>query len=264
MSTSRFKLHLGKQPARRDDRDIMLGAIIDHAALPAHPKYFGNESKMPLPRLMLGNGPDDSVQPGFQGAGDCVFAMIINFVRLSCAIGGKPIPPFTGKEAIDAYSEVTHYVIGDDSTDNGTDMRTALNWFRKTGIKDANGVRHKLGAYAAIDLANVDKEFEALYLMGVGNACGIQFLASAMDEFDAGKPWSKTGGQSEGGHAILWDAHRKYEYAETWAKDQPVTAHFMKSQLDEAYALFTEDMLVDGNAPCGLKGDVLKSLLKQL
>jgi hypothetical protein len=37
--------------------------------------------------------------------------------------------------------------------DQGTDMLLALNWWHKTGIKDAAGIRHKLGAFTAIDVS---------------------------------------------------------------------------------------------------------------
>lgn len=256
-------LHLGKLPARFDERDLPAAKYIDLSKLPKPPAQFGHGDLMPLPRLMLGNGPDDSVAPGFGGAGDCVFAMIVNAIRLSYGIAGNPAPPFTGKETIAAYSEVTGYVIGDDSTDRGTDMRAALNWWRDTGIADSTGARHKLGAYLVLNIKNLQAELEALYLMDVGVGLGIMFPPTAMSEFDEGKPWTETGASDEG-HAILWDGHRDLEKVETWARDQEATTGFLEQQVDEAYALLLPEMLVDGKSPEGLDLATLKADLPEL
>ena len=259
-----MSLKLGKRPFEPSAADLRLSAYLDSAKLPTLPKSFGHESKMPKPRLMLGNGPDDSVEPGFQGAGNCVFAMICNAVRLATALAGKPVR-FTGKEAIAAYSAVTGYVIGDEATDNGTVMRTALNWWRKTGIKDADGHVHKLGAFLLVDLANLEAELEALYLLDVGVGRGIIFPDSAMTEFEEDKPWSATDPNAQEGHAILHDAHRSYEYVETWARDQKATANFLKVQTDECWALLLPEMLVPGGKTAeGLDLAQLEADLKAL
>lgn len=256
-------LKLGKLPATPDERDLKLATYLNTAALPKPPAHFGHETKMPAPRLMLGNGPDDTVEKGFQGAGDCVFAMICNAVRLATSLAGKPAH-FTGKEAIAAYSQVTGYVVGDDSTDQGTNMRTALNWWRKHGIKDADGHVHKLGAYVSLDLMNLHNELEALYLLDIGVGVGIKFPVTAMTEFNEGKPWSETDQNADEGHAILWDAHRTYEKVETWARDQSATAHFLSVQVDEAYGLLTPEMLAGGVSAEGLNLAQLQSDLAQL
>jgi hypothetical protein len=104
---------------------------------------------------MLGNGPDDSVQKGFKGAGDCVFAGAGHETILWNALAGITVP-ITGKENISDYSAVTGYVIGDDSTDQGTDVRTALLYRQKTGILDSNGKRHKIGPFLALDWKKLD------------------------------------------------------------------------------------------------------------
>jgi hypothetical protein len=245
-------LHLGKQPHTPDPRDLKLEDYVDLTS--RVPWNLGHESLMPQPRLMLGNGPDDSVQPGFGGAGDCVFACIANLIRLSSAIGGKPIPPITGREAIAAYSEVTGYRIGDESTDNGTDMRTALNWWRNTGFQDAAGVRHKLGAFALIPQGAHVNWYRALYQLDVGVALGFEFPDSAMAQFNAGKKWQIVpGARVEGGHAVLLDARRRWPRVETWAREQDVTEPFLEHFVDEAWAVFMPEILDgSGSSPEGL------------
>lgn len=260
-------LKLGKHPATVDERDLKLATYLDVTKLPKVPSRFGHEDKMPSPRLMLGNGPDDSVAPGFDGAGDCVFAMICNAVRLANGIAGHHVN-FTGKEAIAAYSKVTGYRIGDEDTDNGTNLRTALNWWRKTGIKDADGKVHKLAAFATINLkgTNLTQLLQACYTFDIGVAVGIMFPDTAMDQFNAGKPWDVVPGTPEPneGHAILFDARRKYHKVESWARDQDATAPFLATYVDEAYALFSEEALVKGKSLEGFNVSQLEADLKAL
>ena len=47
---------------------------VPEAAPAPYPDEFGHEKIEGHEWQMLGNGPDDSVQPGFEGAGDCVWA----------------------------------------------------------------------------------------------------------------------------------------------------------------------------------------------
>jgi hypothetical protein len=254
-------LHLGRNPSAPDSRDLKIEDYVDLTAKIHVPWNLGHEDKMPQPRLMLGNGPDDSVAPDFQGASDCVFAFIINAIRLACGVGGKKIPPFTGKEAIAAYSEVTGYKLNDESTDNGTDMRTALNWWRNTGIADAVGTRHKLGAYAVIPKGGHLAWFQALWQLDVGVGLGINFPSSAMDQFNAGQVWQVVPGSPiDGGHAILLDARRQWPKVETWARDQDVSEPFLETEVEEAYALFMPEMLNSENeSPEGLNIAKLKA-----
>ena len=66
---------LGKKPATYDKRDLQFAHYRTKAALPPHPKQFGHENLIAANAWqMLGNGPDNTVFEGFQGAGDCVFA----------------------------------------------------------------------------------------------------------------------------------------------------------------------------------------------
>ncbi len=249
MSTPLLKL--GKKAATSSPKDLLFKTYLRTAQLPAHPKQFGHESLLDGHRQMLGNGPDDSVAPGFQGAGDCVFAAICNAIFLLNASAGVTVK-FTGKEAIAAYSEVTGYVIGKDSTDQGTDMRVALAWLRKTGIADATGKRHKIGAFLAIKPDTLGHLEEAAYL-GLLVLLGIHFPSSAMSQFDANKPWTVVkGATDEGGHCILFDALRATPKAETWARDQAASTGFFTKYVDEAWVIISEEALVSGKTIDGL------------
>lgn len=246
-------LKLGKRPFVESPHDFLLSTYLDTTVLPPLPATIGHASKMPKPRLMLGNGPDNTVQPGFQGAGCCVWSGIANMIRLANGLQGKHVN-ITGATVIRWYSKYTGYVIGDDSTDDGTDMRTALTAWRRDGLVDEDGVVHKLGAFALLDLGNETDQLQALHLFDVGVFTGIMFPPTAMQEFDENKEWSGTG-KSDEGHAIVWDEHHSgYENVETWARDQKATANFMTKQSDEKWAVFLPEILN------GMSGKTLEGL----
>ena len=149
------KLKLGKKPATYDRRDLLLKNLEPQNHSPSHPKHFGHEKLVAAKSWrMLGNGPDDTVSPGFGGAGDCVFAGGDHETMLWTLEGGAPAK-FTGANAIADYIAVTGYdpkapldADGENPTDNGTNVRDALNYRQKTGLIDAAGKRHKIGATA--------------------------------------------------------------------------------------------------------------------
>lgn len=263
--TATPKLHLGKKAPTYDKRDLQFATYRTTAPLPPHPRNFGHEKLFGSREwLMLGNGPDDSVAPGFSGAGDCVFAGADHETMMWTAEVGPPAI-FSGSCAISDYSAVTGYKIGDPSTDQGTVVRDALKFRRGTGVIDAGKKRHKIGAYLGVEPGNLDSLQEALYLFGVVGL-GIQFPASAMDQFNAGKPWSvQAGSPIEGGHYIPLVARRGHYYeVVTWGRVQKVTASFLTKYCDEAWAILSPEMLKDGKSPEGFDLAQLTKDLKAL
>ncbi len=236
-----LKLKLGKKAATYDKRDLQF-ANYRVGALPPYPVQFGHEKVIPPDGwLMLGNGPDNSVSSGFEGAGDCVFAGGAHETMMWTIEGNKPAT-FTGANAIADYSAVTGYKPSDPSTDQGTDVRVALKYRQKKGLIDANGHRHKIGAYVALEPGNLDHLYEALYLFGAVGI-GIQFPGSAMDQFNANKPWSVVNGAKvEGGHYIPLVARRTNLECVTWGRIQPMTLQFYQKYCDEAWAILSPEM----------------------
>src|SRR5581483_12366997 len=90
-ATAARPLRLGKRPATFDHRDLLFSQYRTGEPLPSHPKYFGHEKLVATKGWeMLGNGPDDTVKPGFLGAGDCVFAGGDHETMLWTLEGGTP------------------------------------------------------------------------------------------------------------------------------------------------------------------------------
>jgi hypothetical protein len=255
---------LGKKPATYDRRDLQFAHYRTKAALPPHPKQFGHENLIAANAWqMLGNGPDNTVSAGFQGAGDCVFAGGDHESMLWTLEGGNPAK-FTGATAIADYSAVTGYNPKDPKTDQGTDVRQALKYRTKTGLIDAAGKRHKIGAYLALEPGNSEHLQEALYLFGIVGI-GIQFPESAMDQFNSGKPWSVVQGtRVEGGHYIPLVAKRGNLECVTWGRIQPMTVQFYTKYCDEAWAILSPEMLNAGKSPEGFDLVQLQSDLNAL
>ncbi len=248
------QLKLGKLPATADDRDLLFANYVDlGTVLPQVPDAFGHEQAVPE-WGMLGNGPDPEMGPNFEGAGDCVFAGAAHETMLWTAVGDGEAT-FSTHGVLDDYGAVTGYTPSDPNSDQGTNVRDALNYRRQTGVVDAHGQRHTIGAYVALQPGNLDHLYAALYLFGAVGI-GINFAETAMQQFHNGEPWDVVAGAKiEGGHYVPLVAKRSGMLdCVTWAKVQPMTLEFFTTYCDEAYALLSADLLgEDGVSPEGFK-----------
>jgi hypothetical protein len=247
---SDLRLRLGKKPATEDVRDFKFANLFAGVTMPTPPNRFGHGTLFHSTEWqMYGNGPDDTVEPGFGGCGDCVFAGAAHEVMLTNKIGGHPVPKFTGKNVVSDYSAVTGYVVGDDQTDQGTDVRQALSYRRKTGVVDAAGTRHKIGAYVSIAAKNWDELMEAVYVFSAVGI-GFEFPSYAMDQFDQGQPWDVVdpNAQIEGGHyvPVVGRSSKNVAGVVTWGRRQGMTREFYETYNDEAWAIVYPEELRAG------------------
>lgn len=256
--------HLGKADPTPDPRDALFTEFATVAKLPKAPATY-DPPHLEAEWGMLGNGPDDSVAPGFQGAGDCVFAGGDHETMLWQAEGGGKAASFTGATAISDYAAVTGYVVGDDSTDRGTVVRDALLYRRRTGLVDAGGARHKLGAFVQLEPGNTDHVKLGTYLLGVAGI-GFQFPSSAMRQFDRGKPWTVVAGaQVEGGHYVPVIGYSAAGVlVVSWGRVQLMTWPFFRKYVDEAWGLLSPEFLRAGRSPQGFDLKGLKTYLSAL
>lgn len=226
---------LGKAPAAPKPTDFKFSAFAQTIKLPTVPSQFGHGTAYPDWKV-LGNDQ----------YGDCVWAgaahehMLINKV-----VHGKDVL-FDDKAVLGDYAAVTGFDPADPSTDNGTVVRDALSYRRKTGIADSKGVRHKIGAYVSLDPKNWDHLQQATYIFGAVGI-GFEFPASAMDQFNAKKKWEVVpGAKIEGGHyvPIVGSVDSKKEATcLTWGRRQPFTREFYERYNDEAWVYVTDEAL---------------------
>jgi hypothetical protein len=221
---------LGKLPARPGAVKLKFAT---YKTLPTYPKA---ERPVDLGWGMLGN----------DNYGDCVWAGA-GHETMSWNNEAKKTVTFTDKSVLSDYSKVTGFKPNDPNSDQGTDMQVAANYRKKTGVVDANGVRHKVGAYVALNLGNTTQVKEAIYLLGAIGV-GFNFPDYAMDEFDSGQTWHvKSGGSISGGHyvpAIGYDS--RYLYVVSWGKLVKMTWGFYKKYADEVIAYLSPEMLTGG------------------
>ena len=242
---------LGKTPARIDSIKLKLST---YATLPTPPTKYGHEGLVNLPWQILGNDK----------YGDCVWAGADHETMLFNKEAGVDIN-FSDQTALSDYSACTGFNPNDPNTDQGTDMQVAASYRLKTGIVDSSGVRHKVGAYLAITPGNKEELKQAISTFSnVG--IGIQFPASAMDQFNEGKNWTVVkNSQIEGGHyipAVGYDS--RYVYIVTWGKLIKASWGFIMKYCDEAVVYLSPEMLTGGVSLDGFNLTQLQTDLKEL
>lgn len=225
-------MKLGKKPYVHNPKTLLFKNY-KTATIPTPPATFGHQNLI----TNWGMLSNDTV-------GDCVIAGADHESMLWTAEGSTEAQ-FTDANAISDYSAITGYNPNDPNTDQGTDVQTAMEYRQNTGMIDASGKRHKIGAFLQLDQSNLLSELlEAAYLFSAVGI-GIQFPSSAMDQFNNGQPWDVVAGsQIEGGHYVpIIAADPNYLYCVTWGKVQPMTRNFFTTYCDEAYAILCQEFI---------------------
>lgn len=248
-----IQLKLGKKPASYDHRDLLLSSYIHLPSLPPIPDDFGHEN-------LIG----DWGMLGNDMAGDCVLAGGDHETMLWNKEAGKNVT-FTTENALSDYSALTGYNPNDPNTDQGTDMRQAMSYRVNTGLVDAQGNRHKIGAYVSLEPGNWEHLLACAYLFGAA-AVGIEFPSYAMDQFNHGKVWTARRTEHiEGGHYIPVIACRhRHPICVTWGREQPMTRRFYEKHCDEAFVPLSEEFLTSGKSPEGFDLEALNADLEAL
>ena len=246
-------MKLGKKPPQYDNRDLLMASFLDVRKLPTIPEYFGHEGVIPPEQWrMLGN----------EKWGDCVFAGAAHEHMLLGTLGGDG-HVFNENGVLADYSTVTGFDPSNPATDQGTLVRDAMKFRRETGVQDFMGHRHKIVAYISIEPGNLEHVYAAMYLFGCVGV-GVEFPDSAMDQYEAGQPWSVVpGSQSRGGHYVPLIAKQRNAICVTWGKLQEVTETFLIRYMDECWAFITEEY-VNKNTGKTIDGFAIDELLEML
>lgn len=256
-NNTQFKL--GKLAPKYDKRDLSFSELRTTTTLPPIPKPGGGYG-MDFGSSgwgMLGNGPDNTVFSGFGGCGNCAWAGPAHEVMELAKNTGRPVPAFSGKTIVDQYSAYSGYNPQTGANDNGSYVRDVLEWRRTKGLLDDSNNAHKILVYVSIEPGNTQQMWEALYMFeSVG--IGINFPGSAMDQTNAGQPWSVVpGAQIEGGHYIPLVGHPTDDIwtCITWGQRQTMTQQFLTTYCDEAWGYITPEQYnaVTGESQQGYK-----------
>ena len=251
------ELKLGKQAAAPRPNDFKFADFAATITLPTVPSRFGH-----------GSAYSDWKMLGNDNYGDCVWAGAAHEHMLFNKVIHHKDVAFDDQSVLGDYSAATGFDPNDPSTDNGTDVHAALSYRRKTGVADAAGQRHMIGAYVALDPKDWSHLEQATYIFGVVGI-GFEFPASAHDQFQQGQPWDVVpGAKIEGGHYVptVGSMHAADQITVvTWGKRQVMTRRFYEQYNDESWAYITpEELRSDGTALHGFDVTKLNSYLSAL
>jgi hypothetical protein len=232
---------LGKAPATDFGDANVLFKMVQAAELPAAPAHFGH-GFMFHDWGMLGN---DSV-------GDCAFAGSAHEHMCWTGIGnhGKSGAQFTTAGVLGAYSGLTGYQPGNPATDRGTDVSQLMDYRRRVGIPDAAGSAHKIDLAVRLEPVggpfNWDQFIRAVSAFKCV-AVGTLMPSSAMQQFNAGQPWSYIGDHNiEGGHYIPAVGSLKSDSEVsiiTWGRRQIMNRNFYEAYVDELWVPLSREAM---------------------
>ena len=225
---------LGKREHQPGAISWRYGDIFDRKKLARPPPVFGhvwNETTVDI----LGN----------DSAGCCVFATQAHLLQTMQRGLGNPQTRFDDGGVIADYSEVTGYIPGNPATDKGTYMRDGANFWRKKGILDADGNRHKIEAYVDVKITDPDELFQACYDFG-GVALGLKLPQNAIWQFEHQRPWSVPFDKKlAGGHAVALVGRNRRGDAiiTTWNGITAASRDFLHEFTDECVAFISLEYL---------------------
>jgi len=250
------KYKLGKKPARPQAVTFALAQYLKpKVELPTPPKVFGDQRLVRGGWKMLGNADYC----------DCVWAGAAHETMLWKSQSRHKVT-FNDRAVLSDYARVTKFNPLLPESDEGTDMKDAASYRRKTGIVDARGKRHKIVAYLALPPKNIEQLALAIYLFGAVGI-GLKMPNTAEGQFDRRKPWSVVkGSRVTGGHYVSGVGRDKDGniLIVSWGRIQRMTPQFYKRYNDEVVAYVSAEALRKGKARNGIKRKQLLDDLKAI
>lgn len=238
---------LGKRPVKLDPRTLRLGNYFFKKELPSVPDEVSWVVKVPSWPMYL----NDEL-------GDCVVAASGHMIEQWSFYANPPGVLPHDQQILQAYEDISGYVPGDPSTDNGATMLDALNYWRKTGIAD-----HKIWAYAKVNIRNRDEVRASIQLFG-NLYVGLQMPISAQGQdawtvADGGIYGSDGQRGGWGGHCVpIVAASPQTVTCITWGEVLKMSWNFLEDYADEAYAVLSLDWVQrSGTTPSMLNLDQL-------
>lgn len=227
MQEFNLEFKLGKREKRADRRTLQLKNYLQAPIPPKHCNWVSGIPQWP----MYGN---DTL-------GDCVIAAAGHAVGQWTYKANKNEALLSSAQIIQGYRDVGGYVPGDPTTDNGCDMLTALNYWRKTGFGG-----HKILAFAEVNPQNMNEVEQAIWLFG-NLYTGVQLPISVQGKDFWALPSSLSGDGapgSWGGHCIpIMSYDNSAMCCVTWGQTLDLSRAFFSAYADECYVALSTDWL---------------------
>jgi hypothetical protein len=207
-------------------------------------RMFKTATAVPATVDYSGFTPNDVLGNDIYGC--CVFSSAGHTVVEQTFYGQGSSYVVSEQQVLAAYSQVTGFSPSDPASDQGATLQEGLQYLNKYGFGG-----HKIAAYAQVDIKNVAELKSAVAEFGAVSLA-LDFPASAMDDFNAGRPWDvhANDGGIEGGHAVLMTGYTDaYVTVQTWGRPQKVSYAFLNKYFVESWAVISPDWW---NAATGL------------
>jgi hypothetical protein len=218
---------LGKAPAKLDERNLKLAAIL-RAPVKLPKEYDFDVLHRGVPTPVFGN----------DRLGDCVIAGRAHQTLRFELIEQKKLIQITETDVTKEYFKETG---GEDS---GLVVLDSLKLWRKRGWTAARQI-YKIKVFAEINSADHTEIKRAVY-MDVGVGFGLSLPKTAQAQFAAGKSWDVVNGpgsapNSWGGHYVFIPGYTAAgPVCVTWGQKHQMTWAFVDKYCDEAYAIIDD------------------------
>jgi hypothetical protein len=203
--------------------------------------------------------------PGFQWGmlandtlGDCVIAMMLHTIEDFFLDAGYPPPAFSPADAIAMYSAITGYVPGDESTDQGTNEESAMEYWKTKGLV----CKENSSTHTIVGSLGIDPKDHELMRRGIAEFVDVQLGVALPLSAQGQQEWAEpTGGFGEGNEPGSWGGHgiptREYDATDfkvvTWGEELLMTVEFSDGCVEQAFVVVTKEMLnKSGVGPSGV------------
>jgi len=171
--------------------------------------------------------------------GDCTFAGIVHARMATATVLGLTETFPTDDEIVQAYLAYTN------GQDSGAVEADLLKYWQNNELFGS-----KLAAFAPTDHADFDELKSVIASLGFVYI-GVQLPVTFQDQFMKNEPWSLTGTpadqQIEGGHCVILVGYDdQYAQCITWGRVQEVTWDWLRSYMEESWALITPEVAAAG------------------
>lgn len=249
---------LGKNTAKMKSKTLQIEDFLNLSTLPTPPAAF-DWSMIKDKSLIYGMDGNDNYS-------DCVFASACHQIGTWTGNTGSELIA-TATDALAAYSTFTGFKTDDPSTDNGANMLDTATMWRTNQI-----FKHKIKAFAALNLKRLDLVAAAMFLFGgawIGWAMPKAWQGA--DTWDISLTGSVKGDWtpgSWGGHATHQPAYSpKLMGNKSWTENVPATIPAFETYAEEGYVLISEDTwetLTGNRCPAGVDGAALQAALTRV
>jgi len=225
----------GKHPPKLDYRTLRLKNYLT-PRLAAPPASYDV-----LDRVYAEVGVSDPAKlfplDGNDKLGDCTIAAVAHAITTYRGLVSPKKKIMSTAEVVKLYMHLTGGI------DSGLNELDVLGYWQKNAVGGDT-----IYAYAAIDRADLTHVKQAINLFG-GVYLGFQVQQNAVEDFEAGKPWTP-GPLTQDGHAVYAVAYDKAGVTVlTWGNVQRATWGWWRECVDEAYAILPPEAAMPDFAP---------------